>query len=148
MIRTACLSDLDALLRIEADAFPGDRLDRRNFRHAIRSGSMSLLVFDEASRVEAYVLSEFRRGARVARISSLAVAPFAAGRGLGRMLLGAAEVEAGRRGCDRLRLEVRADNAAAVALYRSSGYLEIGRREGYYDDGEAALRYEKAPGDP
>ncbi|MDN3719684.1 hypothetical protein QW131_12140 [Roseibium salinum] len=44
-----------------------------------------------------------------------------------------------------LRLEVRADNEAAIGLYRKSGYRDLGRIDDYYDDGCAALRMEKAP---
>jgi ribosomal-protein-alanine N-acetyltransferase len=32
-------------------------------------------------------------------------------------------------------LELRADNAAAAALYASCGFVEVGRRKGYYDGG-------------
>ena len=36
-------------------------------------------------------------------------------------------------------LEVRRDNAAAQALYRSRGFEVVAERRGYYDDGEDAL---------
>ena len=36
-------------------------------------------------------------------------------------------------------LEVRADNAAARALYTAAGFVADGRRLGYYPDGEDAL---------
>ena len=39
-----------------------------------------------------------------------------------------------------MTLEVREDNATAIALYRGRGYVETGRRPGYYDDGAAAIR--------
>jgi ribosomal-protein-alanine acetyltransferase len=35
-------------------------------------------------------------------------------------------------------LEVRESNLAAIALYDSLGYQKVGRRSGYYSDGEAA----------
>jgi ribosomal protein S18 acetylase RimI-like enzyme len=38
---------------------------------------------------------------------------------------------------------VRADNPGAIGLYRKLGYAEFGRYENYYEDGEAALRFEK-----
>jgi len=34
----------------------------------------------------------------------------------------------------RVFLEVRASNAAALALYRSAGFREIGVRRGYYQN--------------
>jgi ribosomal-protein-alanine N-acetyltransferase len=33
-------------------------------------------------------------------------------------------------------LEVDEGNAAAVGLYRSLGFVEVGRRKGYYSSGE------------
>lgn len=35
-------------------------------------------------------------------------------------------------GCVRALLEVRAANTAAIALYRAAGFVECGRRKGYY----------------
>jgi ribosomal-protein-alanine N-acetyltransferase len=43
--------------------------------------------------------------------------------------------EAVRRGAHEAFLEVRADNAAARAMYRSAGFAELGIRRGYYDAG-------------
>ena len=144
VIREASPDDVDSLLAIEDAAFPGDRLTRRNFRHAIASPSIVSLVAEVEGRVTGYVLVETRRNARVARLSSIAVKPGAAGTGTGRRLAEAAGREARRRGCDRLRLEVRADNARAIALYEAAGYRRIGRERRYYEDGEAALKFEKA----
>jgi ribosomal protein S18 acetylase RimI-like enzyme len=42
-----------------------------------------------------------------------------------------------------LRLEVRYDNASAIALYEKMGYRQFGQYERYYEDGAAALRFEK-----
>lgn len=43
-------------------------------------------------------------------------------------------------------LEVRAGNAAAVALYRRLGFEEVGRRRRYYADGSDALLMTRPPG--
>lgn len=71
-----------------------------------------------------------------AELLTLAVDPAVRRRGLGRALL--ADFEAGC-GAARLFLEVAADNAAAIALYRSAGWGEIGRRPGYYARGQGAV---------
>lgn len=144
VIRAAEPDDVDALLRIETAAFPGDHLTRRNFRHAVASPSIVALVAGEP--VRGYALAETRRNARVARLSSIAVGPGAEGAGIGCRLAGAIEQAVRLRGCDRLRLEVRADNARAIALYERRGYRRIGRIRRYYDDGTAALKLEKALG--
>jgi ribosomal protein S18 acetylase RimI-like enzyme len=53
-------------------------------------------------------------------------------RGAARMALQALAEEAGRRGVGRLVLEVARNNAPALDLYRSEGFVEIGVRPGYY----------------
>jgi ribosomal-protein-alanine N-acetyltransferase len=42
-------------------------------------------------------------------------------------------------GADRLLLEVREDNAGAIAFYAGRGFTEIARRPRYYRDGAAAV---------
>src|SRR5581483_4060300 len=74
---------------------------------------------------------------------SIAVAPHMGGRGLGAMLLKAAEDAALARDCRSIRLEVHETNAAAISRYRKSGYRQFGRHARYYEDGGDALRFEK-----
>jgi ribosomal-protein-alanine N-acetyltransferase len=136
--------DLPALLALEEAAFPGDRMSRRALAHNVQSPRVSFLVAYEGKNLVGHALIAFRRGSGVARLTSLAVAPGEAGRGLGRRLLQAAERRAKAQGADRLRLEVRADNAPAIGLYERAAFVRRGRTEDYYEDGTAALRYEKA----
>ena len=143
-IRPAEAADLDALLHIENAVFPSDRLDRRNFRHAIRSPTMICLVAGGTGEVLGYAIVERRRTSSAGRLTSIAVAPDAAGAGLGRRLLAAAEAAAMAAGLTRMRLEVRADNSSARKLYDKGGYRLVETIDDYYEDGAAALRYEKA----
>lgn len=142
VIRDARLTDLPALLRLEAQ-FPGDRLSRRQLRHHLRQPSSRLRVLETADGVRGYWLVVHRAGSRAARLYSLLVDTVERGSGFGALLLADAEAEAGRVGMRALRLEVRADNAAALALYRRAGYRPIGIRPGYYQDGVDALRLER-----
>ena len=141
-IRPARLNDLDGLLALE-EVFPTDRLERRSFRHAVKSPTTDLLVAEGDQGLAGYVLVQRRRNAPMAHLNSIAVRPGAAGKGLGRQLLEAAEAQAVANGCKRLRLEVRPDNAAAQRLYEGHGYRRFETVDDYYEDGEAAWRYEK-----
>jgi ribosomal-protein-alanine N-acetyltransferase len=71
---------------------------------------------------------------------TIAVDPKWRGKGLGRALLRAAFADLIQSSARRMLLEVAADNPAALKLYRSEGFAEIGRREGYYAraDGQPA----------
>ena len=67
-----------------------------------------------------------------AELLTIAVAPEARRQGEGRALLDGFLRTARARGAETAFLEAAADNAAALALYRWSGFAEAGRRRGYY----------------
>jgi len=69
-------------------------------------------------------------------VQTLAVAPAARGRGVGARLLRALLDEASARGATSVLLEVRADNAPALALYRRHGFEQIAVRRRYYQPGD------------
>lgn len=65
-------------------------------------------------------------------ILNLCVHPDWQGQRIGRALLRRLLALARRRDVDTAFLEVRPSNAAAIALYLSEGFCEVGRRRGYY----------------
>jgi [ribosomal protein S18]-alanine N-acetyltransferase len=74
----------------------------------------------------------------VADLQRIAVAPGWRRRGVAGALLGACDVSA----FARVLLEVRADNAAAIAFYRRHG----SSRRGYYADGADAVGMQRPAG--
>lgn len=136
--------DLDALERLENLVFDGDRLSRRSLRHFLRARSTAAPVAERDGALAGYAMVGFRAGSRLGRLFSLAVDPGHGRLGVGRALVRACEDRARARGCTAVRLEVRADNAGAVALYRAADYRQFGTLEDYYEDGGAALRFERA----
>jgi ribosomal-protein-alanine acetyltransferase len=143
VLRPAQGSDVDALEAIEAEVFSADRIARRSFQRFLASPSADLIVADVDGRILGYCCILSRKGLDSGRLYSIATLPGHEGAGMGRRLLGAAEAAAAARGLATLRLEVRADNARAIALYERSGYRRAGRRDDYYADGTAALLYVK-----
>jgi ribosomal protein S18 acetylase RimI-like enzyme len=135
--------DLDALVTLENQVFATDRLTRRGFRRLLAAPTAELIVADHGGRCAGYALVLFRPNSSIARLYSIAVAPDAAGRGVGPLLLTASEAAAEKRACSHLRLEVHEGNARAIARYRKSGYDLFGRHLQYYDDHGHALRFEK-----
>jgi ribosomal-protein-alanine N-acetyltransferase len=72
-------------------------------------------------------------------ITLVAVDPAERRRGHGRRVLRGLLQTAAARGAERATLEVAGGNAAALALYRSLGFRQAGRRPAYYRDGDDAL---------
>ncbi len=83
-----------------------------------------------------------------AELLRIAVSPEARGQGLGRTLLEACQGQLTAAGMVRLFLEVRAANASAIRLYRACGWKPVGRRPGYYPDGEDAALYQRVAAAP
>jgi len=142
-LRQAEEADLDALDALEHRVFATDHLSRRSLRHFLRSPTAAVIVAEHDGDLAGTAIVLFRPRSSVARLYSIAVAPHLGGRGLGPMLLAAAEAAAVERGCGAIRLEVHETNAAAISRYRKSGYREFGRQARYYEDGGDALRFEK-----
>ena len=142
-IRAAKTRDLDALIELENRVFATDRLSRRSLRHFLASPTAQFIVAEGQGLVGTAIVL-FRSGSEVARLYSIAVVPAMIGKGVGVLLLKAAERAARRRECRTIRLEVHVKNHIAIARYRKQGYQEFGRHRRYYDDGGDALRFHKA----
>jgi ribosomal-protein-alanine N-acetyltransferase len=142
-IRAAELSDLAAVLALEHAVFATDRLSRRSLRTFILAPQRPLRVAMAGKVLVGYALVALRKGSAAARLYSIAVDPRSGRRGVGSALMRACEDYSAAHGCDLLRLEVRADNAPAIALYERLGFRQFGRYEAYYADGATALRFEK-----
>lgn len=83
-----------------------------------------------------------------AEILTVGVVPFRRREGLGSLLLDVLEAHAADRGARAMFLEVRVDNASAIALYAGRGYERVGTRRGYYEHGRvdaAVMRRDLAP---
>ena len=127
-IRPLTEADLQAAADIHTASFEaGWNADA--FRNHLALAHIALGHFDEGALSGFIVLGACTDQTD---IITIAVNPAARGKGLGRGLVEAAETEAGARGAELIFLEVAEDNAAAIALYKSCGYVPIGKRKNYY----------------
>lgn len=143
ILRPAGPADLDALVKIETDAFDTDRISRRSFRYLLSRDTAETIVAEQDGTIRGYAMILFRRGTSLARLYSIALDPRARGKGIAGRLLQAAEQCAFGHERVILRLEVREDNLPAISLYKAHGYRPIGRYFDYYEDHSDALRFEK-----
>jgi ribosomal protein S18 acetylase RimI-like enzyme len=141
------MSDLDALIAFEKKFFTFDhQISRRSFRHFIGSSKSNLIVADAGGKVAGCLLVNYKRNSKIARLYTIAVGTDFRRRGIAQRLLKEAEKKAVRRGRRLMRLEARADDAAPLKLYESSGYRQFGRKPRYYAGRYDALLFEKSLG--
>ena len=88
------------------------------------------LVWAEDGAAAAYL--GVQRVPPQADVMNVAVSPALRRRGIARALF--AELERRLPEIDELFLEVRASNSGAIALYRTLGFEQVGRRPNYYLD--------------
>ena len=74
-----------------------------------------------------------------ADVANIAVEENFRGRGIGTKIFAEIIRLVKLRGVNALTLEVRISNTAAIKLYEKFGLRSVGRRKGYYEDGEDAL---------
>ncbi|MFB6156337.1 MAG: ribosomal protein S18-alanine N-acetyltransferase [Haloferacaceae archaeon] len=78
-------------------------------------------------------------GRDIGHLKDLAVRPADRGQGVGRRLLGRSLARMRESGATVAKLEVRASNDPALALYRDAGFEAARRIPRYYEDGEDAF---------
>lgn len=74
-----------------------------------------------------------------ADVQTIAVAAHAQRQGVGASLMAGLVTEAIRRRAGSLMLDVRADNASALAFYARRGFERVGLRRGYYQGGRDGI---------
>lgn len=140
--------DLPGIVRIERAAF-GDPWSEASFRSMLAQPQVLSAVLEREGAVCGYYIAWMV--ADEAELANLAVAPGERRRGHGAALLDHLLSEVAARGGATIHLEVRAGNAAAIALYTSRGFTESGRRKAYYQSPEEdalIMRRARAAGGP
>ena len=138
-IRMTEPSDADVIARIEEDRYGRDSWSANQVREEIAGigGTRWYATAVVGGTIAGYV--GLFLAPPDADIQTLTVAREYSRRGIGRLLLTKAVAAAKENACQRIFLEVRADNEAALGLYRSFGFDRIGVRRGYYADGGDAV---------
>lgn len=131
--------DIPALAAIDADLFGIDGWSEATFWSELAGvpDRRWYRVAESDGEIVGYV--GLGIGIDTGDVQTIAVRAQAQGQGWGAVLLDALLREAHARGCVEVLLEVRADNASAIALYERRGFTTIATRRRYYADGTDAL---------
>lgn len=142
VLRDAREEDLDAIMGIETEVFGTDAWPHEAMRKDVQSPHTRYVVAEIPATgvIVGYAGLLCPRGSEDADIQTVAVAADMRRQGIGRALVEELLAETRHRGAGRVFLEVRADNPAAIDLYRDLGFLQTGVRKGYYQpDGVDAI---------
>jgi ribosomal-protein-alanine acetyltransferase len=136
-IREARHSDLDAVAALERESFPVP-WKREYFEVEIGvPHRFNLVARDERGELTGYVFCAFAGGEL--HVNKLAISPAMRRQGLATRLMDEVFAHSCAIKAEEIYLEVRVSNAAARLFYEELGFLEAGRRAGYYLDGEDAI---------
>ena len=127
-IAPASAADAEALARIHATSFEVAWSAPDIAVLLEGPGGFALAVSD--TQIRGFILA--RVISYDAEILTLAIGPDSRRQGLARTLTDAAAQLARTLGAESLFLEVAEDNPAALALYTGAGFVQVGRRRGYY----------------
>ena len=123
------LADLDAMVAAEA-TLHASPWTRGQFADSLASGHDALLAYDSSNAWVGYGVVMI--AVDEADLLNISVLPAFQRQGVGAAFLQHLMARAKARQATRMLLEVRATNQAALALYICQGFIEIGRRRGYY----------------
>ncbi|GAN88125.1 ribosomal protein S18-alanine N-acetyltransferase [Komagataeibacter intermedius] len=120
------------LAQIHAQAFPPThRWDAQAMQALLDMPGVSVVMAEGDAPAFIMVRTVFDE----AEILTFAVDPAWQRRGIGRDLLARCMRQVEQAGARTLFLEVARDNAPAIALYCTSGFVQAGMRRNYYPDG-------------
>jgi ribosomal-protein-alanine N-acetyltransferase len=134
-LREAHWTDIPALAALERDLFPHDAWAEPTWWAELAGRPRrDYVVLADSDGVLGY--AGLDHGGDAADVMTIAVAPRAQGRGVGRLILLELEQRAAARGAGHVILEVRADNPAGRGLYERGGYAVLSTRRRYYQPGD------------
>jgi ribosomal-protein-alanine N-acetyltransferase len=129
-------TDIDDVVALEAELFPDDAWTAASLWAELAARPRRSYVVAEDGGDGLLGYGGVDLGGEVADVMTMAVAPAAQGRGLGRRLLEELVARAAADHAAYLMLEVRADNEAARKLYGSRGFETLTIRRRYYQPGD------------
>ena len=137
VIRRARPEDVPAIAALESEVFPDPWPSHLYLQEVGQPLRYQRVIDNDLGQVAAYLFATWQ--VDELHVLKVATHPIYQGRGLASLLMEECRREAHRCRGRGVILEVRPTNRRAVGLYMHLGYRTIGKRQGYYSDGEDAL---------
>lgn len=128
LLRDMTASDIEAVLHIEQQVH-AHPWTLGNFSDALASAYVCKVVESDGQPIGYAVMMQ---GVDDAELLDIGIAAAHQRKGFARAVVETILALARELGKQRVVLEVRASNAAAIGLYRATGFVEIGLRRAYY----------------
>jgi ribosomal-protein-alanine N-acetyltransferase len=134
--------DFDALWQMDQECFePGISYSKAELKGFIEHPGAVTLVAADGQAIQGFVVVQ---AGKIGHVITIDVSPRARRRGIGSLLLGAAERRLGTTGSRAVGLETAVDNLSALAFYKQHGYSVVRTWPRYYSNGVDALMLKKA----
>ncbi|WP_284179232.1 GNAT family N-acetyltransferase [Rhabdaerophilum sp. SD176] len=141
-LRRASVLDAGRMAAIHAEGF-AIGWSREEFEQMILDRAIADVLVSQAPFghvVTGFAIS--RVAADEAELLSIALDPEVRGLSLSSALLDRHMGHAAQAGARTMFLEVAENNGPALALYRQAGFVEVGRRKGYYSGSPGSARHD------
>lgn len=137
LVRNLAVRDLDDVLVLAAESLEAPHWNRRDYEQILLAEPSDPLlrcglVADSGGKVAGFAVASWLRQEAAAEVEGLFVELDCRRQGVGSALITACMTWAAKAGASMVRLEVRASNHAAHALYRRHGFSTAGVRRAYY----------------
>jgi ribosomal-protein-alanine acetyltransferase len=145
-IRRFEVADAIAVQALAAAAPLAAQWSLQSYKGMLEAGHAAWVATGDGEKLSGFIVARTISGE--AEILNLAVATDCRRSGIASALWNAALKNFAMTGVQRIFLEVRASNLAAIAFYRKHGFAKVGSRAGYYPatetgGGEAAVLMQK-----
>ena len=143
--RKAGIDDLVELYKIELECFGHEAFAESLFAYFLTSPDFVNLVAEVGAEIAGFVISSVQHynNQAIGHVLTLNVSGGHRRRGIGLALLCELERILVEDGVEACCLEARADNAAALRLYKKQGFMVVESLEDYYGEGVHGLRLKK-----
>jgi len=133
-IQRATINDLETLYQIERECFTIEAFSKEHIAYLLQNPTTLSLVAHVNGEIAGFIIGLIHRQEKTitGRVYTIDVASKHRRKGVGLKLLNELERIFVKRGVKTCYLEARADNVAALELYRKRGYVEVEKLKKYY----------------